>query len=73
MFQVSGLGIRSCGSGAGMIGVIHGPQAGNWGYMKFPKIWNTFLGVPRTRTTVFWGLYWGSPFLGKYGILVGRV
>ena len=28
-----------------------------WG---FPKIRGTILGVPRIRTTLFWGLYWGS-------------
>ena len=30
----------------------------------FPKIRDTFLGVP-IRTIVFWGLYWGSPYFGK--------
>ena len=24
-----------------------------------------FLGVPVTRTRVYWGLYWGSPYFGK--------
>ena len=31
----------------------------------FPKIRGTFLGVPKIRTLVFWGLYWGPPMLGK--------
>ena len=35
----------------------------------FPKIRGTFLGVPIIRTIVFWGLYWGPPFLGNYQIL----
>ena len=26
----------------------------------------TFLGVPIIRTVVFWGLFWGPPFLGNY-------
>ena len=33
-----------------------------WG---FPKIRGTFLGVPITRTIVFWGLYWGTLILGN--------
>ena len=33
-----------------------------WG---FPKISGTLLGVPIIRTIVYWGLYWGSPYLGK--------
>ena len=32
----------------------------------FPKLGVPFLGVPIIRTIVFWGLYWGSPILGKY-------
>ena len=36
-----------------------------WG---LPKIKGTFLGVPITRTIVFWGLFWGSPTLGSYCI-----
>ena len=35
---------------------------------RFPEIRGTFLGVPIIRTIVFWGLYWGSPILGKYRI-----
>ena len=34
----------------------------SWG---IPKIRGTFLGVPIIRTLVFWGLYWGPPYLGK--------
>ena len=30
----------------------------------------TFLGVPIIRTIVFWGLYWGPPFLGNYHIYI---
>ena len=30
------------------------------------KIKGTFLGVPITRTIVFWGLFWGPPILGSY-------
>ena len=29
-----------------------------WG---LPKIRGTILGVPITRTIIFWGLYWGPP------------
>ena len=29
------------------------------------KIRDTFVGVPTIRITVFWGLYWGSPYLGR--------
>ena len=39
-----------------------------WG---FPKIRGTILGVPRIRTIVFWGLYWGPPILGNYRVLFG--
>ena len=28
----------------------------------------TFLGVPITRTIIFWGLYWGPPFSGNYHV-----
>ena len=31
----------------------------------FPKIRGNLLGVPIIRTTVFWGLYWGSPYFGR--------
>ena len=34
-----------------------------WG---FPKIRDTFLGVPILRIIVFWGLYWGPLILGNY-------
>ena len=27
------------------------------------------MGVPIIRTTVYWGLYWGSPILGKHHLL----
>ena len=30
-----------------------------WG---FPKIRDSFLGVPIKRIIVLWGLYWGPPF-----------
>ena len=30
-----------------------------------PNIRGTFLGIPRIRIIVFWGLYWGSPYFGK--------
>ena len=33
---------------------------------EFPKIRGTLLGVPITRTIVFWGLYWGPLILGNY-------
>ena len=36
-----------------------------WG---FPKIRGTILGVPITRTIVFWGLYWGPLILVNYHI-----
>ena len=29
---------------------------------------DTFLGVPRIRIIVCWGLYWGPPILGNYHI-----
>ena len=32
----------------------------------FPKIRDTFLGVPIIRTIVFWGLYSGPLILGNY-------
>ena len=41
---------------------------GYTGIWEFPKIGGTILGVPIIRTLVFWGLYWGSPILGKYHI-----
>ena len=37
-----------------------------WG---FPKIRGTFLGVPRIRTIVYWGLYWGPLILGNFHML----
>ena len=36
--------------------------------MGFPKIRDTFLGIPIIRTVVFWGLYWGSPIYGNYHV-----
>ena len=39
------------------------PQKATWG---FPNKRGTFLGVPITRTIIFWGLYWGPPILGNY-------
>ena len=33
-------------------------KATTWG---FPKIRGTILGVPKIRTIVYWGLYWGPP------------
>ena len=30
------------------------------------KIRGSFLGVPKMKTIVFWGLYWGPLILGKY-------
>ena len=33
--------------------------------MGFPKIRGTISGVPIIRITIFLGLYWGSPYLGK--------
>ena len=30
-----------------------------------PYITGTILGVPILRITIFWGLYWGPPYLGK--------
>ena len=35
---------------------------------EVPKIRDTFLGVPITRTIVCWGLYWGPRILGNYHI-----
>ena len=32
----------------------------------FPKLGVPFLGVPKGRTIVFGGLYWGPPILGNY-------
>ena len=37
-----------------------------WG---FPEIRGTILGVPIIRIVVFWGLYWGSLFLGIYQVV----
>ena len=39
-----------------------------WGV---PKIRGTLLGVPKIRTIVFWGLYWGPPILGNDYITTG--
>ena len=39
-----------------------------WG---FPKIRGTILGVPITRTIVFWGLHWGPLILGNYMYHIG--
>ena len=36
-----------------------------WG---FPKIRDTFLGVPIIRTIVYLGLYWGLLILGNYHV-----
>ena len=41
-----------------------------WG---LPKIRGSFLGVPIIRTIVFWGLYWGPPFLGNSHLELGQV
>ena len=30
------------------------------------------MGVPITRSIVFWGLYWGPPILGNYHIRIPR-
>ena len=35
----------------------------NW---VFPKIRDTFLGVPIIKIIVFWRLYWGPPIMGNY-------
>ena len=64
MFQASGLGTRSCGSGAGMIGVIlEKPWFASWKlrlYIGFPKIWSAFLGGPQNKDySIFLGfLFW---------------
>ena len=42
----------------------------SWG---FPKIRGTILGVPILRTIVYWGLYWGPPFLGKNNLGLLRI
>ena len=44
-------------------------ESGIW---RFPKVRGTFLGVPIRRTTVYWGLYWGTLILGNYHILHGH-
>ena len=36
-----------------------------WGV---PKIRGTFLGIPKTKTIVCWGLYWGTLILGNYHV-----
>ena len=48
-----------------LTGSKHGALLGCdiWG---FPKISDTFLGVPIIRTIVFWGLHWGPLMLGNY-------
>ena len=33
--------------------------------LGFPKIGAPFLDVPIIRIMIFWGLVWGSPYLGK--------
>ena len=38
-----------------------------WG---FPNIRGTVSGDPRIGTTIFRGLYWGSPILGNYHIYI---
>ena len=35
---------------------------------EFPEIRGTFLGIPRIRIIVFWGLYYSPPILGNYHI-----
>ena len=44
------------------------PSIRIWGS---PKIRGTLLGVPRIRTIVFWGLYWGPTILGNYHMGLG--
>ena len=39
----------------------------------FPEIKGTFLGVPIIRTTIFWGLYWGTLILGNYRLEQGKI
>ena len=34
-------------------------------YGGFPKFGGSFLGIPITRTLVYWGLYWGTRILGN--------
>ena len=42
-----------------------------WGLgLRVPKIRGTLLGVPRMRTIVFWGLYWGPLILGNYHLWI---
>ena len=42
---------------------IHG-----MGHGGFLKLGDTLLGVPRIRTIVYWGLYWGPRIQGNYHI-----
>ena len=43
------------------LGVVLGLSCGG-----FPQLEVPFLGAPTRSTIVFWGLYWGTPILGKY-------
>ena len=54
------------GVGFGVQGLGLDPfWAGSTKYI-FPKIRGTFLGVPKIRIVVFWGLYWVPFILGNY-------
>ena len=33
--------------------------------LRFLKIGGTLLGVPIIRVIIYWGLYWGFPYLGE--------
>ena len=41
-----------------------------WLYGGFPKLGVPLSGVPIIRIIVFWGLYWGTPILGNYHIVL---
>ena len=42
-----------------------------WRYKcEFPKTRDTFLGFPRIRIIVFWGLYWDPLIVGNYQIVL---
>ena len=58
-YMVQGFGFRAAFAGA-----KKGPRNPR-DMGRFPKLGDTILGVPITRTIVFGGLYWGPPDFGK--------
>ena len=59
---------RQCPLQAAVQGIRLGSHAAKWG---FPKIRGTILGVPITRTIVFWDQNWGPQILGNYQMAQG--